>query len=423
MLDPATSHDALVAGFRWRIPARFNIATACCDVWAEAEPERPAVIDVRPDGGTEVLTFGALRSAANRLANALRRRGVVAGDRIAIMLPQGPHVPVAHMAAYKLGCIAVPLANLFGVDAIAYRLNDSGAAALVTNAAGLAKARVAGASLLILSTDGADGAALGLDAVCADEPATFAAADTRPDDPAMMIYTSGTTGQPKGALHGHRVLLGHLPGVQMPHEFLPQPGDRLWTPADWAWAGGLLNILLPGLYFGVPVIARKFEKFDPEAAFDLIARQGVRNSFVPPTALRMLRQVRAPGERFHMNLRTLASGGEALGEETFAWGREALGLSINEFYGQTECNLVIASCAAIGVSRPGSMGRPVPGHEVRHPARGTGAGCRPKAGPGDVPDLLEPARGDGGEVHRRLDDDRRPGPCGCGRIHPLRRPG
>jgi acetyl-CoA synthetase len=365
MLDRTDSHEALLAAFRWRIPARFNIAGACCDVWAAAEPERPAVIEVRDDGGTEVLTFGALRTAANRLASALRLHGLRAGDRMAIMLPQGPQVPIAHMAAYKLGAIAVPLANLFGVDAIAYRLKDSGAAALITNAAGVAKARAGGAELLTISTDGEDGAVLGFDAILAAASNAFATADTGPQDPAMMIYTSGTTGQPKGALHGHRVVLGHLPGVQMPHEFLPQPGDRLWTPADWAWAGGLLNILLPGLYFGVPVVARKFEKFDPEAAFDLMARHGVRNSFVPPTALRMLRQVRAPGRRFGLDLRTLASGGESLGEETFSWGREALGLSINEFYGQTECNLVVASCAAIGVSRPGSMGKPVPGHDVR----------------------------------------------------------
>jgi acetyl-CoA synthetase len=365
MLEAATTYDALVAKFRWRIPARFNIAAACCDVWAAAEPERPAIIDMRADGGADVLTYGEMRLAANRFAHALRTRGIAAGDRVAIMLPQGRHAPIAHMAVYKLGAVAVPLANVFGVDAIAYRLKDSGAAALVTNAAGVAKARAAVAECLLVSIDGADGPALGFDAISADASPDFATADTGPDDPGMMIYTSGTTGNPKGALHGHRVVLGHLPGVQMPHEFLPKPGDRLWTPADWAWAGGLLNILLPGLYFGVPVVARKSEKFDPEAALDLMARHGVRNTFVPPTALRMLRQVKDPARRFDLKLRTLASGGEALGEETFAWGREALGLSINEFYGQTECNLVVGSCAAIGVSRPGSMGKPVPGHDVR----------------------------------------------------------
>ena len=102
----------------------------------------------------------------------------------------------------------------------------------------------------MISTDGADGAALDFHKLVAEGDPLMPTVETGPDDPAMMIFTSGTTGPPKGALHGHRVLLGHLPGVQTHHEFLPQPGDLLWTPADWAWAGGLLNILLPGLHFG-----------------------------------------------------------------------------------------------------------------------------------------------------------------------------
>jgi acetyl-CoA synthetase len=377
MLQTANTYEALVASFRWQVPRVFNIASTCCDLWAAREPGRVAIIDVAADGGVATLSYGALQEAANKLANALATCGLKCGDRVAIMLPQGREVPIAHMAIYKLGCIAVPLAVLFGVDAIAYRLADCGAAAIITNGAGVSKLRAVNSSTLVISTDGPDGAVLGLTEISAAASAAFETLPTCADDPAMMIYTSGTTGLPKGALHAHRVLLGHLPGVQLPHEFLPQQGDRLWTPADWAWAGGLLNILLPGLYFGVPVVARKFEKFDPEAAFDLIARHGVRNSFVPPTALRMLRQVSTPRTRFNIQLRTLASGGEALGEETYSWGREALGLTINEFYGQTECNLVVASCAAIALTRSGSMGKPVPGHRVAV-IREDGALCAPE---------------------------------------------
>jgi acetyl-CoA synthetase len=368
LLSPASTYEALVAAFHWDIPARFNIASCCCDRQADAIPDQPAIIEADASGKVDVLTFRTLRDEAERLAKALARRGVRRGDRVAILLPQGRHVPIAHMAVYKLGAIALPLAALFGVDAIAYRLIDAGAKALVTDAAGLAKLRRIAPSPaaleLVISTDGPDGGAAGFRDLIAEETQGLATADTGPDDPAMMIYTSGTTGQPKGALHGHRVLPGHLPGVQLPHEFLPQPGDRLWTPADWAWAGGLLNILLPGLFFGVPVVARRFERFDPEVAFELVATQDIRNIFVPPTALRMLRSVERPAERFRLGIRTLASGGEMLGAETFAWGREALGLTINEFYGQTECNLVVGSAAAIGVSRAGSMGKPVPGHIV-----------------------------------------------------------
>ncbi len=367
MLPDIRDYDRLAAAFRWRIPERYNIGVDVCDRWAAADPGRAAVIEVGADGKAHVLTSGALREGSNRLANALRARGVRRGDRVAVLLPQGANVPIAHGAVYKLGAVALPLAALFGVDAIAYRLEDSGARALITNAAGLARiAEIRGglSDLVILCTDGPDGSAEGLaEAMAAASPA-FTPVDTAADDPALMIYTSGTTGQPKGALHAHRVLLGHLPGVGMHHEFLPQPGDRLWTPADWAWAGGLLNVLLPGLHFGVPVVARKFERFDPDEAFRLIADHGIRNVFIPPTALRMLRTVPNPAGRFDLGLRTVGSGGEALGAETFAWGREALGLTINEFYGQTECNLVLSSCAAIGVAKAGFIGRPVPGHAV-----------------------------------------------------------
>ncbi len=179
-----------------------------------------------------------------------------------------------------------------------------------------------------------------------------------------MIFTSGTTGAPKGALHGHRVLIGHIPGVQIHHEFMPQPGDKLWTPADWAWAGGLLNVLLPGLLLGVPVVSSPAQKFDPELAYRTMAEMKVRNAFIPPTALRIMRTVSDPLARHKLDLRSVGSGGEALGRETYEWAQRVLGLTINEFYGQTECNLVLASIAKLGVSRGGAIGKPVPGHEV-----------------------------------------------------------
>jgi acetyl-CoA synthetase len=380
MLASASDYETLVSQFRWRIPHRYNIGVDVCDRWAMVEPNRPAILEVAPDGQVTPFTYGELRDASNRLANALRARGVAPGDRVAVLLPQGPAVPVVHVAAYKLGAIALPLAMLFGVDAIGYRLRDAGVKALVTNAAGLAKLAeltdpLPGLTILV-SVDGADRSADDFTQLLAAASPDFTPVDTLADDPAMMIYTSGTTGQPKGAVHAHRVLLGHLPGVQMPHEFLPQAGDLLWTPADWAWAGGLLNILLPGLHFGVPVVARKFDKFDPVEAFRLMADMKVRNTFVPPTALRMLRTVDNPRGRFDLSLRTIASGGEALGAETFAWGHEALGLAINEFYGQTECNLVLASCAAIGITRAGAIGKPVPGHFVGV-VREDGSRCEP----------------------------------------------
>jgi acetyl-CoA synthetase len=368
MLPDAKDFATLSRQFRWDIPARYNIGVDACDKWAEADPSRLAILHVRPDGRHDRVTFGWLRETSSRLANVLRARGVKRGDRVAIMLPQAPEVAVAHMAIYKLGAVALPIAVLFGPDALSYRLQNSGAKALLTNTAGtvkLSEIRDQAPDLTcVLSVDGAADDVVDFNAEIARAASGFTPVDTAPDDPAMMIYTSGTTGQPKGALHGHRVLLGHLPGAELPHYPLPQSGDLFWTPADWAWAGGLLDVLLPSLHHGVPVVARKFDKFDPEDAYALMQKTQVRNAFIPPTALRMMRAGPSPRGRYDFKLRSMGSGGESLGVEALEWGRDAFGLTINEFYGQTECNLVIGACDQLGASRVGSMGKAVPGHTV-----------------------------------------------------------
>ena len=370
MLGPSDvrDYDTLYRNFRWAIPARYNIGADICDRWAAADPGRLAIVNIRGDGRDEKITYGWLRETSNRLANALAAYGVARGDRVAIFLPQAPEVAAAHIAIYKLGAVALPIAMLFGPDALSYRLQNSGAKALLTNAQGLAKleqvrTEVPGLACVI-SVDGTAPGAHGFSELIARASADFTPVDTAADDPAMMIYTSGTTGQPKGALHGHRVLLGHLPGAELPHFPFPQASDRYWTPADWAWAGGLLDVLLPCLHHGVPVVARRTDKFDPEEAFALMQKAQVRNAFIPPTALRMMRAAANPQDRYDIRMRSIASGGESLGLEALEWGKSAFGLTINEFYGQTECNLVVGSCAQLGMFKPGAMGKPVPGHVV-----------------------------------------------------------
>ncbi|PZO77657.1 MAG: AMP-dependent synthetase [Mesorhizobium amorphae] len=354
--------------FRWQVPDRFNIGMAVADRWAETEPDRPALLEPLPDGGVRTHSYGDLARGSNRLAAALHRKGVRRGDRVALLLPQGLETVLVHAATAKLGAIAVPLALLFGADALLHRLSVSGASVLVATAEGYATAgpilHALPALREVFVLDGAPEAATDLCRLMAEAPDAFEPVDTAADDPALMIFTSGTTGLPKGALHAHRVLLGHLPGVEAHHEFLPQPGDLLWTPADWAWAGGLLNVLLPGLALGVPVVVQPPGRFEPDAALDLMARLKVRNAFVPPTALRLMRASGTDPRRFSLSLRTIGSAGEALGRDTFEWAEEAFGLSVNEAFGQTECNLVLGSCAALGVSRAGATGKPTPGHEV-----------------------------------------------------------
>ncbi|WP_435101420.1 acyl-CoA synthetase [Arhodomonas sp. AD133] len=368
MLARANDYDTLFGRFRWRIPARYNIGVDIVDRHA-GDPDRLALVYDHGCGDPERYTFAHIAARSNRLANALRTLGVERGDRIGILLPQRPETAIAHVAAYKLGAIALPLFTLFGPDALEYRLADSGARVLITDHASLHKIAAVRDKLpaleQVISVDGpGDAGTLGYADLTERASDRFEAVATAADDPALIIYTSGTTGNPKGALHAHRVLLGHLPGVELPHDFFPQPGDLFWTPADWAWIGGLIDVLLPAWHHGVPVLAHRAAKFDPEEAFDLIARHHVRNAFLPPTALKLMRQVEAPRERFDLRMRSIGSGGETLGEGLLQWGRETFGLDINEFYGQTECNLVVANCASLMPVRPGAMGRAVPGHQV-----------------------------------------------------------
>jgi acetyl-CoA synthetase len=361
------TYEEVCGNFSWAIPARFNIANAICD--RHVGTHRTALIFETDRDATAELTFEQLQEHSCRLANALSANGVGAGDRLAILLPQCPQALIAHLAAYRLGAIALPLFTLFGPDALEYRLNDSGTKAVVSDAAGIEKLLDLGERLftkpiLISIDDPRDGRVLEWSKLLEAASSTHAIVDTAAEDPAIIVYTSGTTGNPKGVLWAHRTLLGHMPGVELPHEFFPQPGDRMWTPADWAWAGGLMDALLPSLLHGIPVFAKRLQKFDPEEAFDLLGRHGIRNAFMPPTALKIMRQVPSPRERFSFSMRSIGSGGERLGDEMIDWGRKTFGLTVNEFYGQTEANLTISNCASIMDIKQGSMGRAVPGHVV-----------------------------------------------------------
>ncbi len=367
MLQNAGTVEATRERFEWDIPDRYNIGADICDKWALTDPDRLAIIDVAEDGTATHHSFGHLYRLSSRLAHALGR-DAGRGDRIAVLLPQCVETAAAHIAATKMGAISIPLFTLFGPDALLHRLRDSGARVVITNAAGAGT--IAGLRdqlpdlVRVLCIDGNGTGAEDFASAIAGQPDRFDPVDTAAEDPAILIYTSGTTGNPKGALHAHRVLLGHLPGVEMSHDFFPQDGDRIWTPADWAWIGGLLDVLMPALHHGIPVVARRFRKFTAQGAFDLMRDQRVRNAFLPPTALKIMRGDTA-AEPHGLTLRSVASGGETLGSELIDWGQRVFGCTINEFYGQTECNMIVSSCAALAPAEPGVMGFGVPGHDVR----------------------------------------------------------
>jgi acetyl-CoA synthetase len=367
LIDPAIrDFDVLRAGFRWRIPERYNIGTDVCDRHADGSG-RLALLCEDADGHVLQCSFYELRERSNRLANALRSLGVRRGDRVAIILPQRLETAITHIAVYKLGAVALPLSVLFGPDAIEYRLGDSEARLAIVDVERLGlieevRPRLPALERVICCGDGTGDHPLGR--LLERASPSFAAEPTRADDPAMLIYTSGTTGPPKGALNAHRSLLGNLTGFELSQEHFPQPADRMWTPADWAWTGGLLDALLPALRYGIPVVATGGGRFDPERAFRVMSDHAVRNAFIPPTALRMMMQVPEASRRHRLQLRAVMSAGEQVGAAVVHWGREVLGAPVNEMWGQTEFNYLVGNCSGILPVRPGSMGRPYPGHEV-----------------------------------------------------------
>ena len=338
MLDRTHSYDQMRAQVRWNLPERLNMAQQCL-----AHPAGQIAIYELENGP---VTYGDLEAKSAALARAMRASGIKRGDRVGVLRSQDAWTAAAHLAIWSIGAISVPLFTLFQSDALDTRTGDAGVSLIITDPEN-AKRKMTATSLVPDALDVVSGARLQI-------------AETAPNDPACLIYTSGTTGAPKGALHGHKVLTGHLPGVEMSHDFLGQTDDCLWTPADWAWIGGLFDLLMPGLALGVPVVAARLKKFTPEACCDVLRRAPVRNVFFPPTALRMLKAANVE----LTSLRSVASGGEPLGAEMLEWGRQAFGLTINEFYGQTECNMIASSSSFLFAPRPNCIGKPAAGFEI-----------------------------------------------------------
>ena len=367
LIDPdQTDFNTIYNKFRWDIPTNLNIANQVCERH-QSNHDRIAIYYENANGDCASYSFGQLKTLSDQFANALSAQGIKRGDRIAIVLSQRIETVIAHLAIYKLGAIALPLAILFGPEALEYRLRDSGARIAITDSNKYQTLHSLETSLNEL--------VLVIGCRCG-EPSTefwhllnqgdadFEIVQTNADDPACLIYTSGTTGPPKGALVAHRAVIGNFTGFEMSQNFFPKVNDLFWTPADWAWTGGLWDGLLPSLNYGVPILAYEGSGFDPERAFILLEKYHVTNAFIPPTALKMLRSVDNIKEKYSLCLRAVMSAGEQVGEELIHWGRETLGITINEMWGQTEFNYLVGNCSAIMEPKPGSMGKPYPGHRV-----------------------------------------------------------
>ena len=372
MLQKLNNFEELCLSFKWNIPEFYNIASDTVD--QDIYQNRIALINFLQDGKIEEWSFVDIKRYANKLANVFDHFHLEANARVGIILGQCPETAIAHMACFKSGKISIPLFNLFGTDALHYRLLNSRASLVICDNIGLNKIfeikdRLPDLKKIIcIDSNDEKRNVFNFKKLLEHASDSYITKKTKASDPALIIYTSGTTGGPKGALLPHRSLLGHIPGVEIPHEFLSSSEpvtDLFWTPADWAWIGGLFDVLLPAWHFGIPVVSYRSQKFDPEVTFDLISKLEIKNTFLPPTALKMMKSFNPSKTVKNLKLRTVGSGGEALGEDLLEWGKQILGVGINEFYGQTECNLTVSNCGAIMPTKQGSIGKPVPGHEVR----------------------------------------------------------
>jgi len=381
-MQKSRTHDRYASvhqGFGWKVPKNFNIAQVCCGRWAADTDaaRRVAIVEHGSEGQHRRWTFAQLQQAANRLSRVLAGLGVQRGDRVAIVMPQRFETAVAYMAVLQMGAVAMPLSMLFGPQALSFRINDSQARVAICDEAAVAAVLQArsdcpGLQTLIGVGQAAGQADLDYEAALAVESDRFKPVNTRAEDAAVLIYTSGTTGNPKGALIPHRAMIGNLTGFVCSQNwfgFDPFKADRpskavFWSPADWAWTGGLMDALLPSLYFGRPIVAFN-GRFSPEMAFEILHRHGVTHTFLFPTALKaMMKAVPDAKTRYRLKLQAIMSAGEAVGDAVFAYCQQQLGVTVNEMFGQTEINYVVGNCARLWPAKPGSMGKGYPGHQV-----------------------------------------------------------
>jgi acetyl-CoA synthetase len=352
-------YDILYREFRWNIPEYFNMGEAI-----SRNKEGIAIIYRDDEGNRSETSYSELNSLSNQVANFLSELGVKRGEPVGVMMGPRPETAATIVGIYKLGAIALSMTPLFGIDSANYRIQHSGAKVLFTDREDIIK------ELKAQITVSFDKGNYTFNDVKKGS-SVFTPVKTKSSEPAHMLYTSGTTGLPKGVVLSHAAVLAHIPWYQFVFEMAPKEDDVFSQLADWGWIAGILDVVVPSLYFGKPMVAyNRGGRLDPKRVMEVLENTKATCFFAPPTALNIIMKSVNPKE-YDLKLRAVASGGSVVTFDLIKWSRESLGAPLNVGYGQTEANVLTGTNSKIMpikiLEEKGGgnlLGKPIPGHII-----------------------------------------------------------
>jgi acetyl-CoA synthetase/medium-chain acyl-CoA synthetase len=356
------TYEKIYSSFRWNTPEYFNFGNVI-DEFA-ADPNRVALLWEDQEGNRARLTFGDFKEQSNRIANLLKELEIGAGDPVLLVLPRIALWQAAYIGILKTGGIVIPCTAMLREKDLVYRANHSAAKAIIAsvesaNLIGDLRSQCPTIKHYLIAGSARSGWK-SLPAEMQKTSAKFSVAKTRATDPAICYYTSGTTKEPKAVLHAHSYTYSHkFTGLNW---LDLKPNDVHWTTSDTGWAKAAYGVLFGPWMNGVTVFMYN-GRFEPKKEMELLERYGITTFCAPPTEYRML--VKEDLSKYKLpKLRHCTAAGEPLNPEVITVWRDNLNLTIYDGYGQTET--IILACNMPGMEvKPGSMGRPFPGHDVR----------------------------------------------------------